>query len=417
MRNGLKKRIKGCRTDRSAPFSRLLVSVMALVFMTSSVQKATAAPMQEVRGLWVVRESIVTEKQIRDLVSWAEAHRCNVLFVQVRGRGDAFYRSALVPGPEDYPRVPGTFDPLSILIPLAHARGIEVHAWFNVYLTWSSRTLPADRNHLLRSHPEWFMVSRSGLEMARCPFDSVVNAGCEGRYLSPGIPEVREHLAQVFREVAERYRIDGVHLDYVRYPGWEYDFHSVVRKEFHAQTGLDPVRAVSGDGGSDPHLVMLNRWITYRAGLVSQLVRDVSTRIREIDPRIRISAAVKSDPEDAYYRYGQDWPGWIREGIVDFVVPMSYSAQAQAYRTMLCAIAARTDTRKVVGGIGVYMNSPEIAAEQVKATREMGLLGYCVFSYSAFHDNPRHEASLKRLVQAGQASLPPEFKPFLRRDK
>lgn len=370
----------------------------------------------EVRGLWVARESIIGLAEVRDLVAWADTHHYTVLFVQVRGRGDAFYRSALAPGPEEYPNIPGSFDPLAAIIPLAHSRGIEVHAWFNLGLTWSLRTSPTDRRHVLRSHPEWFMTSLSGMSMATCPLDSVINADCEGRYLSPGIPEVREHLVRVILEAAERYRFDGIHLDYVRYPGWNYDFRSDLRADFRRKNGMDPVATVTGSGRADPNLVMLDRWVAARAGLVSDLVRGISLKVRAKDARIRVSAAVKPDPEEAYFRYAQDWTAWVREGIVDFVVPMSYHARTDEYRDAYGTILARVDRRKIIGGIGVYMISPETAEEQAAVTRDLGLLGYCAFSYGACREDPKREAGMQRLVRAGRVSLPPDFKPYLRRE-
>ena len=84
----------------------------------------------------------------------------NALFVQVRGRGDAFYRSALVPRSVLLERQPREFDPLARLLARARARGLQVHAWVNVLLT-AHFGQPLPRGHVLETHPEWAMVPRS----------------------------------------------------------------------------------------------------------------------------------------------------------------------------------------------------------------------------------------------------------------
>jgi uncharacterized lipoprotein YddW (UPF0748 family) len=364
-----------------------------------------------------VRDSLSDPGQVRQLVEFADAFHFNALFVQVRGRGDAFYRSVLVPGPEEYSGIPARFDPLAMLIPLAHARGIEVHAWFNICLTWSSGKMPSAQNHVVRLHPDMFMVSLNGLNMATCPIDSVMNGGIEGRYLSPGLEKVRKHVTDVIREAVEKYHFDGVHLDYIRYPGWDFDFHESVCADFKRQFGLDPRIAVTGESGADPQLQMLGKWVEYRAEQVSRLVREISAQVRKVDPRIRISAAVKPDIEEAYHRFGQSWPQWLQESSVDFVVLMSYISSIERFRDTIGAAIAKSDRRKIIGGIGAHMIAPEAVEKQISYTRERGLLGYCTFSYGVCRGNPPREESLKKTVQAGKTVLPPDFKPYLRRGK
>ena len=85
-----------------------------------------------VRGVWVVRHDMATPASVATVVETAKNAGMNTLFVQVRGRGDAYYRSDLVPLAED---VESGFDPLAACLKLANRQGINVHAWINVYLT------------------------------------------------------------------------------------------------------------------------------------------------------------------------------------------------------------------------------------------------------------------------------------------
>jgi uncharacterized lipoprotein YddW (UPF0748 family) len=394
-----------------------VVFVLGMLMFAAAVSSGTGDP-REVRGLWVVRDSLVTPEQVRLVVEFADSLRFNMLFVQVRGRGDAYYRSKLVPGPEEHPEIPDSFDPLASIIRLAHSRGIEVHAWFNVNPVWSARMPPSSPRHVVRTHPEWLMVSRSGLGTARCSIDSVVNHAMEGRYLSPGIQQVRKHLARIVRELVRRYDVDGVHLDYVRYPGWNYDFRGEILREFRNRHGIDP-RDVTGGGRpkADPESALLLKWVRYRADLMSGLVGEIAREVRRVDRRIRISAAVKPDPADALYEFGQDWPTWLREGTVDFVVTMSYFSREDAFRESLLESLGNADPRKVVAGIAMHLAPPSTAEEQVARVREAGLLGFCVFSYGASREQPARADTLKRIIGGKRAELPPEYTPHTRKTK
>ncbi|MFC1693959.1 glycoside hydrolase family 10 protein [Candidatus Latescibacterota bacterium] len=376
----------------------------------------TVSAEPEVRGLWVVRDTITSPEKVKNLVEFAAIHRYNVLFVQVRGRGDAFYRSYFVPGPEDYPHIPGTFDPLAEVIKLAHAQSIEVHAWFNMYYTWSAETMPVHPEHLLNTHPEWFMVSLEGQNMAREPIGAIFSDTVEGRYLSPGLETVRDYLSRVITEVLVTYNIDGIHLDYVRYPGREYDFHPKVCWDFKGRYGVDPQKVVAGDDMVDPTLEYLGKWVEHRVEQIDKQVRSIKRRINLVDKNIRLSAAVKPHADEAYFQYGQNWVGWLNEGIMDFVVTMSYFPDTAVFSEMMNGSLKQVDKRKVIGGVGGHKQelTPEKAAEQISFIRDIDLLGYCIFSYTIFLEDTSIAKVLNSLAGQAEDRLPFEFKPYIR---
>lgn len=404
---------KGCGKIISAPFYRTICLIYILLCVLLFATTVYAEP--EVRGLWVVRDSITSRSKAVDLVNFAYTYGYNVLFLQVRGRGDAFYKSYFVPGPEEFPHIPDTFDPLAAVIELAHARGIEVHAWFNMYLTWSADKPPSDSLHLVNAHPSWFMVSVNGISMAECPIDSVRNHYFEGRYISPALVEVRSYLSRVITEVLVSYDIDGVHLDYVRYPGREYDFNERIRQQFYRRHGVDPVKVVLEGEKVDPAVEYLEKWVEYRTDHIDKQVRSVARRITLVNKNIRLSAAVKPDADEAYYKFGQNWAGWVNDGIVDFVVTMSYFPETAWVEDVLNDSLKKVDRRKVIGGIGAYKLTPEETAGQIKLMRNLRLSGYCIFSYTTFTENPHFAESLDSLVVSINNKLPAKFKPHQRK--
>ena len=170
----------------------------------------------------------------------------NTLFVQVRGRGDAFYRSELAPRSPLLERQPRDFDPLRRLLERARLRGLSVHAWVNVLLT-AHFGQPLPRGHVLEKHPEWAMVPKSvstaGLVAAGARrLELIAAAGrsegdVEGYYLSPSIPAVADHLERVVRELVRAYTVDGLHLDFIRYPGQSFDYSRAALDGFRRSTG------------------------------------------------------------------------------------------------------------------------------------------------------------------------------------
>ena len=98
--------------------------------------------MPEIRAIWVARWSICSPDSVRAVVDTARECGFNHLVVQVRGRGDAFYRSTLEPRSEMLSGQPSDFDPLALALSEGRRAGLRVHAWINANFTWESAQPP-----------------------------------------------------------------------------------------------------------------------------------------------------------------------------------------------------------------------------------------------------------------------------------
>ena len=344
----------------------------------------------EFRGLWVVRGTLTSPEGIARAVTLARQGGFNAILVQVRGRADAYYGSRLAPRGEDVEAPQRDFDPLTCAIQEGRKAGLEVHAWVNLFLAWNpTRRPPESPDHVLTRHPEWFMRSSDGIDMGRMDLDGVdlVRRGVEGRYLSPAVPEVREHLVDVVEEIVRGYDVDGVHLDYVRYPNRHYDFGLLSRAAFLRQYQFDPL-ALLGDGGKSQglegdRLRMQALWQRWRTEQVSKQVEAIRALLDRLAPWAKLSAAVKPDFEDAYYENGQDWIGWINRGIVDFVVPMFYVGSSREIETQIKEARKYVKKGHLYAGIGVWNQSPSETAAQIEVARRLALQGVALFSYDS----------------------------------
>src|SRR5215467_11319708 len=189
----------------------------------------------EVRALWVVRTSLTSLQAIDEMVAAAQQSGFNTLLVQVRGLGDSYFLGGVEPRPAALAAQPA-FDPLATAIAKGHERGLGVHAWINVNLV-AGTDVPASRSHIAYRHPEWLMVPRalardlSALDptgpeyLGRLMrYARARAADLEGLYLSPTTAGAVDYTNSVVRDVVQRYPVDGVHLDYLRYPNEDFDY-------------------------------------------------------------------------------------------------------------------------------------------------------------------------------------------------
>jgi uncharacterized lipoprotein YddW (UPF0748 family) len=217
-----------------------------------------------------------------------------------------------------------------------------VHAWVNVFFVWShpDRAMPKDPSHLVNRHPEW-LLRPDGVRH----HDPAGGKDFEGIYTDPANAAAREHTLEVYEDIVTRYRVAGLHYDYVRYPQVTY-----------AKT-------------PDDH------------AYVTTLVRESAARIRRARPSAVISAAVFPDPAVARERVLQRWPDWAGEGLVDLLCPMAYRRDSAEVARLLTAARAAAPKTEMWGGLMAYVGETETLRTQVGAARDAGCEGAILFAY------------------------------------
>jgi uncharacterized lipoprotein YddW (UPF0748 family) len=361
-------------------------------------------PKAEMRGLWVVRTALVSPKSVDLVVDQAKEAGFTALFVQVRGRGDAFYESRLVERSSLLWQQPAAFDPFARLITRARLRGLEVHAWVNVLLT-AHFGLGLPRGHVVREHPEWVMVPRSLATAALTASPEsrlrlVAQAGradrdVEGYYLSPSVPEVGDHLEQVVRELLQRYAVDGFHLDFIRYPNRDFDYSRPALEGFQRlRGGAD----LLGGPAKAPEA-----WDEYRRDVLSVLAARLVQAARAERPRARVSAAVVPDEVTAVSHKYQSWPTWLRDGLLDALCPMTYTPDDRIFRAQLGQAKSRLRAgQNLWAGIGAYRLGLEGTVDKIRLARELGASGVLVFSHESL--SPPELSRLRQEAFSGRVS-------------
>ncbi len=390
----------------------LLPLWMALGLCVPHACGAASGQNPEMRGLWVVRTSILSPLAIAKVVGAAKAHHFNALFVQVRGRGDAFYQSALEPRAEELKSAPANFDALAEAVRQGHAAGLQVHAWLNTCYVWGANRRPLAASHVVNQHPDW--LARDG----KGHFQISSGHGCEGAFLSPASLQARQHIHDVFVDVATRYDVDGIHFDYVRYAGAAYDYSNAALVRFRQQMrGSARVLSINlcearltTDPLSYPHMFPAE-WQAFRRAQVTDMVAAISRDVKAVKPWIVVSAAVFADSKDAFSARGQDWKTWLRNGYLDAVVPMAYGASTPLVAAQIrdAVVAAHAAGRYAYAGLGSWHISAGSTVTKIKAARALGAQGSVLFSYGGMTQDGRTIRYLQTLSQKcypGMAAAP-----------
>ena len=292
------------------------------------------------KALWVVRDRITNTHAIDELLADATSRGVFDLVVQVRGRGDAYYRSSLEP--RALALADTDLDPLGHLTRFGPAVGMRIHAWGNVFFVWSDKdgAMPASPTHLVNRHPEW-LLRPGGVKY----LDPVGGADWEGVYTDPSNAAAREHTLSVYTDIVTRYPVEGFHYDYVRYPQVTY--------------------ATSADDHE----------------YVTTLVRECAARLRRARPDIVISAAVFPDPAVARDRVLQRWPEWAKDGLIDLLCPMAYRRDTAEVERLLSRARAAAPSTEMWGGLMAYKGEPQLLRDQVRAASRAGCEGAILFAY------------------------------------
>ena len=365
-------------------------TLVALLFLFNGNLFAEAF---NVRALWIVRDHVTTRKKIDDIVKFAGENNYNHLFVQVRGRGDAYYNSKLVP--RSHLLTDTNFDPLEYILTLAKGTKLKIHAWLNTYYLWSSPQKPIQNDHILLNHSDWLDTKKPDeinvkSMLKKMKVDRKVNG--EGFYLAPTHPEVEAHLQNIITELLQNYRLDGIHFDYIRYHDLGWGMNPTGLKFF--------LNYASGMPGL-PELKIQEKpsFADFKRSAITQFLKKASLRIRAYQPKCIVSAAVKPNLFNARNTFGQEWDLWLTAGYIDWAVPMNYTGNNQLFDNNLKIIMDNIPKKyaeQIIMGIGAYNQNARSTGQKMYRVGKNNFGGISMFSYTVFKENPSYA---KQVIQ------------------
>ena len=353
-----------------------IILILTLLCLTVQAQK------HEVRAVWLTTiggidwpyaKTAAAQKQemIRTL---DELKRINIntILIQTRVRASTIYPSAIEPFDMcltgTHGKNPG-YDPLQFIVDECHKRGMECHAWIV--------TIPVGKTNEARFKE----FKRKNPKLAK-------SIGQDG-FMNPENPATGDYLANICAEVTGKYDIDGIHLDYIRYP------------ETWPKKGVKP------------HERRLN---------ITSIVRKINKAVKTLKPWVKLSCSpigksgdltrYRSGGWNAYNAVYQDAQGWLRDGLMDQLYPMMYFRENNFFPFAL-DWQERSYGRTIVSGLGIYFLSPREGKWILDdVTREMYFIrdngvGHCYFRSKFLTDNTRGIYDFARQFDEAPALIPP----------
>lgn len=367
----------------------LTIVLAVLIFVQIAACSGLAAK-EEARGMWVVRDQLTSPEKIQKFIQTAVKYNFNFLVVQVVGRGDAYYRSEILPRSEALKDQPESFDPLQMTIDLAHAKGIKVIAWLNDMYLCAFKANPVSKQHLFHAHPEWVTSTVEGVSLINME-KPATGPEIEGIFLDPGVPGVKEHIASRYREIVTKYNVDGVHHDYIRYANPNLGYNPEVRRLFQEKYGYDPLELKTKTQelkkaiGVQKFLDLEKAWDQFRRDSLTAIVKAVYEAVKAVKPQVEVSAAVIGYYKDAYSYKLQDWKLWLAEGYLDVAMPMIYEPQTEVVKYMIDQALSMQGKGVVFPGLGAYTQLGNVGSliEKVQYARQKGVKGFLFFDYGS----------------------------------
>lgn len=336
--------------------------------------------MVEARSVWLDRGTIIAtkdEKGMAKLFDRLKSVGINVVYFEANNAGFAMFDSAIA---QKNPAITG-WDPLARAIHEAHKRGMELHAWlwvFNVGNVKHNPIVGKDPDYpgpVLSAHKmDWALESANG---------SLLPPRQHEFWLDPANPEACHYAKSLIVEVLNKYPVDGIQLDYIRYPfngkGVEMGFDWIGRTRLEHECGI------SLDQLNDEARQI---WQAWKIQQVNNFVKDISETVRQMKPKVRISAAVYAMPHRLRInQIQQDWETWVANGWVDTLNPMTYVTSAKDLSTMAGYVRESTgDKALVYPGLSIRQLDTAGLIEQLDSARETGTLGTTMFAAAHLDD-------------------------------
>ena len=350
---------------------------------TLSPEKKAALGFRQ--GMWIRAATTASPDIIPRIVKIVESMSITDIFVQVVVGGYAYYESDLLPRSQYLSEISGKkYVPLDSLISLFANTGVRVHAWVNTFLYWSLPTPPESVNHVLYTHPDWFIHDVGRVSMADYSYAQWKNSRLEGLYLDPENPEVADFVQSICAEIATKYPVDGIHLDFIRYPGIFWGLPE--NDEAALLAGIDANTSRWCSLINYARLDFLQRWqiwhawrlVRNRQWVIARVVDEVNRRVRASNPDCQLSAAVFANPALFRYALAQDWTEWRSETFTPVI--MSYTPDITRFIDyMNFAMLHRPDALLGIGLLWPEMQ--ETAKSQAASVRNARGAGVCYFDF------------------------------------
>lgn len=273
-----------------------------------------------------------------------------------------------------------------------------------------NQLLNLDTNYpgpVLAAHPNWANNDQQG---------NTIPIGQTKPFFDPANPELRQYLLKLYKEIVTEYQVDGLQLDYIRYPfqdpsaGRTYGCGKAARAQFQQLTGVDPISITPAQAQ------LWQQWTAFRTQQVDSFVAQVSQMLRQTRTNLILSVAVFPLPEaERIQKLQQHWEVWARRGDIDLIIPMTYAQDTVRFQTLAQPWIASTQlgSTLLVPGIRLLSLPTMGAFDQLQLIRDLQVSGYALFAAENLN-NELHQlfSNTQGQVQSAISEPIPHRHPF-----
>ncbi|PIP68352.1 MAG: hypothetical protein COW92_01560 [Candidatus Omnitrophica bacterium CG22_combo_CG10-13_8_21_14_all_43_16] len=377
------------------PWLQLMWASFSIIFLILPLSAYAKDNPSIVKGTWVTcfseKKVLYSKKSAIELIKSCKKSGIDEIYLQLYRGGKSYYDTKMYSKAnyEGMLKSAGV-DTIDVILKEAKRCDIKVFAWINVLSVGKARKVDIvekfgedilTKDQYLRSPMRTEDINELDKYYLRD----------EQLFLEPGDPRVAGYMVSVIGEIITRYPdLAGVHLDYVRYPypvpflprssfnkfGLTYGYARENISRFREKTGLDPMKMNYDNENS-----LL--WDNWKRDQVTELVGKLAKAMKNKSPGMVISCAVIPSAETAFSAAFQDWPGWLENGVVDYVVLMNYTKNNQLAKEITRSSLAHRGKGKVYIGIGNFLmkDDPKVLSEQERIVESLNPDGIAYFSY------------------------------------
>ena len=318
--------------------------------------------------MWATIWSCNKASKIDNIISTAKKYDFNKIFVQVRYRADALYFPNKIDSTFSntesrcYLLKDSDFDPLQYAITKAKEAQIEIHAWVPIFVVTPHNLTKISSSHIYYTHNEWITVDEDGKKMP--------NNTHEGAFLDPGIPQVQEYTLNILKDIATNYDVSGIQLDYIRYPDSLYGYNPIALEYYKSSS--------------------YNNYPEWKQSQINSFVNKAFIMLKNIDPKLQVSAAVFGNQQKAINKFSQNWKTWLSGSYIDKIYVMAYNTSDDSFKEVLQGINDVDKTRTTII-LRAWIDRGKYSVHQinrkVSISKKMGFTNFGFYSYSGLIKN------------------------------
>ena len=380
--------------------------IFTCIFLVNSYSQN---PKNEIRAIWLttnygldwpknratnLKESEKQKEDLCKILDMVKNLNMNNVFFQARLRSDVLYESDIEPYSAIMTGTSGNkplYDPLDFAIEECHKRGLQCHAWVVCMNIGSNKAIKMQGNKSLPKQKP-----------------NICTKYKDEWYLNPGEPETCFYLIDIVSEIVKKYDVDGIHLDYIRYPDRAHDFPDSKTYKKYAKNGES-----------------LKDW---RIKNINNIVFSIYDVVKKINPKVMVSSAVLGKRDNHKYFSSMGWSGmeaayqdvasWLKAGKQDFIAPMMYYPDASFYPFVKDWVR-NSNGYPVVAGLGVYRLDKSSGnwslrdfMPQIYISRDMGIAGSSFYRTLQLEENLKGISSTLKAETYNTPALFPALKNY-----